>query len=274
MFTQSSDEHHSRILLANELSTNRYPAKAEESFRIVKRTIVDYDDDDDSSNSDDDLSIVDYSPPSPIIPAYIEDMPDDEVPAEEVPPPPVVIKIEDDVDVIDLTLDDDDYDVDDDDDDGDQRDESENEDDAENIQKQTDDGDDGDDGNDGNDGNDGDAKKMSVIEKAEEILKQRNDGVYSYNYFMTYECQENVRKTMNEILDVFDEKLESVVDQMDIFSQAYERVSTENKNLRKRILKLEEENSSMSKRVKTFTRIRLPFGVKPPSFQKRKNKKH
>ena len=50
---------------------------------------------------------------------------------------------------------------------------------------------------------------------------------------MTYECQQNVRKTMERVMAVFDEKLEAVVDEMDIFSQAYERVATENKNLRK-----------------------------------------
>ena len=83
-----------------------------------------------------------------------------------------------------------------------------------------------------NDG-DGDKEQLSVIEKAERILKQRKDGVYNYDHFMTYECQQNVRKTMERVMAVFDEKLEAVVDEMDIFSQAYERVATENKNLRK-----------------------------------------
>ena len=90
---------------------------------------------------------------------------------------------------------------------------------------------------------------------------------------MMYECQENVRKTMNGILDVFDEKLESVVDQMDIFSQAYERVATKNKNLRKRILELEQENSSMSKRVKTFTRVSFAIWSEASQFSEEEEQK-
>ena len=51
----------------------QYPAAVEESFRIIKRTIVDYDDDSSDAGSvvsdgEGDTSSVDYSPPSPITP--------------------------------------------------------------------------------------------------------------------------------------------------------------------------------------------------------------
>ena len=95
-------------------------------------------------------------------------------------------------------------------------------------------------------------------------MQRRHTGEsYQDYYVVSNDAEYKFNSALVQLFDKYEEKIDSLVDTIDTFAQAYELVNRQKDSMKRKLDYLEEENKNLNKRLKSFTRVSVPRGQKP-----------